>query len=538
MSEHVRRPPDHARQCMSPVSARRRTHIGIRSVLAAALAVAGLGAGGIAGGIAAPPVDAHETGDDPFEALDAFVTEQMDRLQLPGLALALIKEGQIVYEQGYGVADASGRAVTPHTPFMIASTSKQLTGLAVQQLVRDGELELDAPVSRYLSVFQSADEAHRSITVSQLLGHTSGFSTRQGRETLTANGGPDDTLEANARRLAGERLSRNPGVAFEYSNANYDLLGYLIQEVTGVPYGQYLRAHVFDPLGMQDTFTSKADAEQAGLADGFYPWFGLISLPTPLPYPRSDLPSYGVISSAHDLATVTLAQLGDIPAGQSDVDADLLAATRMPLSRPGEASQYASGWWVHRFWPAWHEGLDPNDPSLPMMYEHDGAAGTYRSYVGYAPDLGFGLAMTTNAGNEVVPSLWGSFASDTMRVAIGTEPLMAGPREDLLRQLSRPLYALLVLLQLLAAAWSLRSRWRRLAVGLAALANAGILAFMLVYAPESSGAPLALLLRATPDLGLMTVLSVLIAAGWLALLLARTVADRRGRVGESPAGSG
>jgi CubicO group peptidase (beta-lactamase class C family) len=526
MSEHVRRPTDQARQRMPvAVSARRRTHAGIRSALAAALAVAGLGGSAIA----APPADADETVADRIEAIDAFVAEQMRELHIPGLALSLIENGRIVYEHGYGVADTSGRAVTPHTPFILASTSKQFTGLAVQQLVRDGTIELDAPVSRYLPAFASADEAHRSITVRQLLGQTSGYSTRQGRETLALDGGPDDTLEVNARRLAAAKLSRDPGSSYQYSNANYDLLGYLVEEVTGVTYAQYLQAHVLDALGMQETYISKADAGEAGLADGFYPWFGIISLPTPAPYPRSDFPSIGVISSVHDLTQVVLAQLDEIPADQVDVGAELLAATRVPLSRENDAVEYASGWHVHRFWPLQTEG-DPNNPALPLMYEHDGDASTYKSFLAFVPDLRFGMVMTANASDEVVSSPWRNFVFDTMRVANGVEPRMAGPTEDVVRQFARPLYVVAILLQLVTAVWSLRVRRRRLAIGLAALANAGALGLMLIYAPVSSDTPLAVLLRSTPDLGVMTVFSVLVASGWLALLLVRLVANRRGRM--------
>ena len=536
MSEHVRRPTDHARQRVAPASVRHRAHL-IRAALAGALAVGGLGSGAVA----APPAEAEEAAADRIEAVDTFVTEQMRRLHIPGLALALIENGRIVHERGYGIADTGGRAVTPHTPFILASTSKQLTGIAVQQLVQAGRIELDAPVSRYLPVFQTADDAHRSITVRQLLGQVSGFSVKQGRETLALDGGPDDTLEVNARRLAREPLTREPGAAFEYSNANYDLLGYLVEKVSGMPYAEYLQQRVLDPLGMEDSYTSKADAERAGLADGFYPWFGVASLPTPATYPRSDLPSYGVIASAHDLATVVLAQLGDVPVGQSDVDAQLLAATRMPLSRPNEYNQYASGWWIHRFWPAQTEG-DPNNPSLPMMYEHIGDAATYNSFVGYVPELGFGMVMTANAADNVVGSRWRNFVFDTMRVAVGTEPRMADPNEDLVRQFARPLYGLAILLQILTVIWSLRSRRRRVAIGLAALVNAGVLSLMLIYAPVSSDAPLSNLLRSSPDLGLMTVLAVLVTAGWLVLLLPRAVAYWRDRTrqgaGATAAGAG
>lgn len=502
---------------------------GIRSALIGVLAFAGLAGEAIQ----ASPTEADETVADRLEAVDDFVAERMGALHIPGLALVLIDGGQIAYEHGYGVADTSGRAVTVHTPFMLASTSKQLTGIAVQQLVRAGTLDLDAPVSRYLAVFDSADEAHRSITIRQLLGHTSGFSA----ELSVANhipGGPGETLEANARRLAGETLAHQPGSTFEYSDANYDLLGYMVEEVSGMPYAEYLQKHVLDPLGMHESYTNQADAERAGLADGYYPWFGVVSLPTSFACTESALPSSCVASSAHDLARVALAQLGDIPTGQADLDAELLAETRMSLSRENRAVEYASGWRVHRFWPVHTEG-DPNDPTVPMMYEHSGNLPTYASFVAYVPERGFGVAITANADDKVVESRWTNFVFDTMRVAIGTDPRMAGPTEDLPRQFVRPLYALAILLQLVAAIWSLRSRRRRLAIGVAAAVNLGVLALMVAYPPITAGVSWLILLTAAPDLGLMTVLAFVVAVAWLVLLSIRPLLKRgRGVAFQSP----
>lgn len=519
MPEHVYRPAAHAPRRRSFTSTSRRTRMGVRSAFVGALALAGLGSGAAI----APAAEGHEPGAGRVEALDTFVTTQMDRLHIPGLALVLIEDGHITHEQGYGVADTTGRQVTTHTPFIIGSTSKQLAGLAVQQLVQAGTLELDAPLSRYLSDFQNADEAHQSITVRQLLGHTSGFSRVQGDEPLVSG----DTLETHVRRLSQAPLAHAPGTMFEYSSANYNVLGYLVQEISGLSYAQYLEQHVLAPLGMNETFTSLADAKAAGLADGFYPWFGAISLPAPDGYTETGLPSGTVISSANDLARVALAQLGDIPEGQADVNGELLAATRASLSRQDDVQEYASGWHVHRFWPAITEG-DPNDPTLPMMYEHGGNTPTFASFVAYVPESGFGIALTANVDDEVVPSRWRNFVFDTMRVAVGTPPRMVGPTEDLVRQLARPLYALGILLQLVTAIWSLRDR-RRLPIVLAAVASAGVLAFMLVYAPIVGDTSVAILLRVVPDLALMTVAAVLVAVLWLALMLRSWLSDRRGR---------
>jgi CubicO group peptidase (beta-lactamase class C family) len=297
-------------------------------------------------------------------SIDRYVAEQMDELHIPGLALALIVDGRVAYERGYGVADPSGRPVTPDTPFILGSTSKQFTGIAVEQLIRAGRLELDAPVARYLPWFGAGMDPHARVTVRELLSHTSGIEGFQGAANILDDGGPDDTLEANAHRLAAETLVGSPGSTFEYTNSNYDLLGYLEEVVSWQSYPSYMREHVFGPLGLSETYTSKAEAEAHGLAAGFYPWFGLMALPTPMPYPRSSLPSGFLISSAHDLATLVLAQLGQVPGGQTEIDAQLLAATRAPLSTVNQDSRYAAGWFVHRFWEDAADGQDPNDPSL------------------------------------------------------------------------------------------------------------------------------------------------------------------------------
>jgi len=84
-----------------------------------------------------------------FAAIDTYIESQMRDLRIPGLALGIVQGDQIVHLKGFGVADPSGRAVTPQTPFHIASISKSFTALAVMQLVEAGKLDLDAPVQRY-----------------------------------------------------------------------------------------------------------------------------------------------------------------------------------------------------------------------------------------------------------------------------------------------------------------------------------------------------------------------------------------------------
>src|SRR5438034_6655924 len=151
-----------------------------------------------------PVAAAPQTGAPDIASIDAYVSAQVQADHIPGVALGLVHNDQIVHLRGFGSADQSGRAVTPHTPFILASLSKSFTALAIMQLVEAGKVELDAPVQRYLPWFRVADEeASGAITVRHLLHHTSGLSTKPGR-SYQGNGGTSDA----AREKAVRKLSR------------------------------------------------------------------------------------------------------------------------------------------------------------------------------------------------------------------------------------------------------------------------------------------------------------------------------------------
>ncbi len=151
-----------------------------------------------------------------FRALDAYIAQEMQALHIKGVAISVVQGHKVVHRQGFGEGDPSGRAITPQTPFIIGSTSKSFTALAVMQLVEQGKVALDAPVQRYLPWFQVADpRLSASITVSQLLFHTSGLSS------LTAVGSGVDTqrtLEQQVHNLNTVIPRRPGGKVFEYAN--------------------------------------------------------------------------------------------------------------------------------------------------------------------------------------------------------------------------------------------------------------------------------------------------------------------------------
>lgn len=304
-------------------------------------------------------------------AIDAYVTAQMSSMHIPGVALSIVHGDQLVYMQGFGVANPAGQDVTPQTPFILGSSSKSFTALAIMQLVEAGKVRLDAPVQRYIPWFSVATPgASAAITVRHLLNQVSGIPTRAvAAESLAGSG--NETLEQEVRALSRVALTAPVGTTFQYSNLNYATLGLIVQLVTGQAYGTYIQQHIFAPLAMQHSFVSQTEAMRHGMATGYRWWFGL-SLPAVVPYLRGSLPQGYLISSAEDMAHYLLAQLNNgryrdavilSPAGIGEL--------HRPAARVGTTGeQYGMGWFIGPIngEPAvWHGGDTANFHSDMIM---------------------------------------------------------------------------------------------------------------------------------------------------------------------------
>src|SRR5699024_3347141 len=159
---------------------------------------------------AAGPVVSQEPpeGFDPAE-VDAFVSEYVDRHGLPGAAVAVVKDGSTVHESGYG-EDSNGKPLTEHSRLRVASVSKSITAFAVLQLVDDGKIDLDSPVTSYLPELELDDERIDEVTVRQLLSQTSGIVT----PTVFP---PASTPREGVARVRDWQLSSKPGTEYAYS---------------------------------------------------------------------------------------------------------------------------------------------------------------------------------------------------------------------------------------------------------------------------------------------------------------------------------
>lgn len=311
-------------------------------------------------------VIALSNGASEVEQIDAFVKEQVQRHGLPGLALALVEGDQVIFMKGYGKADQTGRPITPQTPFILASVSKPLTAVAIMQLVEAGQVELDAPVQRYTPDFRVADPvASSQITVRHLLLHTSGIPNTACDTRIDAN-----TLAEYMAELQTVELDSPIGTRHNYCSGNYNILGRIIETVSGQSFGEYMQENVFTPLDMQHSFTSEQEAQQAGMAQGFQWFFGL-PVPTHHRYNPSQLPSGYIISSVEDMSHFLVSQLNQGHYADSNIlTVDGISAMQTPGIDRANDGGYGFGWVISPVGdvPAvWHDGVNVNYHSLLLM---------------------------------------------------------------------------------------------------------------------------------------------------------------------------
>jgi D-alanyl-D-alanine-carboxypeptidase/D-alanyl-D-alanine-endopeptidase len=204
----------------------------------------------------------------PSSDLDAACTAFAEQERIPGLAAGIVQEGRLVHRTTVGLADReAGRRVGAGTAFRIASMTKNMTALAILSLRDAGRLQLDVPLAQYVPQFAAVKPATRDsapVTVRHLLTHTAGFVTDDPWGDRVLGMSPSDLDRVIA---TGHLFARPPGLAFEYSNLGYALLGRVLTNVSGEAYQAYMRRTFLEPLGMTHT---TFDALAAAMGD--YAW--------------------------------------------------------------------------------------------------------------------------------------------------------------------------------------------------------------------------------------------------------------------------
>jgi CubicO group peptidase (beta-lactamase class C family) len=321
--------------------------------------------------IALFPVSAAPAETDDFVLLDSFITAQMDKHQIQGIALAVTSGSDIIYLKGYGTA-GQDRPMTPQTPMYIGSQSKSFTGLAIAQLVEQGLIDLNSPVQAYIPWFQVAEQdASQTITVSHLLHHISGLSDA-GFLSILPN---DATNEDAVRALASAKLTAPVGVKFQYFNLGYDVLAVIIQNVSGMPYEEYIQKHILVPLGMTRTYTDPELARQNGLSQGYSRLFGFV-VPQNQPHRTFEVSAGYIISTAEDMARYVIAMSNG---GAYEGRKVLSPKGTQMLFAPVQG--YGMGWFVE-----------------PGHISHGGANETFKTFVDIYPLRDIAFVLLINQG--------------------------------------------------------------------------------------------------------------------------------------------
>lgn len=358
----------------------------------------------------------------------------------PGMAVAVVRNGQVLHSKGYGIAGPDGQPVTPQTAFSIGSITKSFVALVVLQLASEDKLNLDDPLVRYVPTFRTASTSQSNrITIDHLVTHRSGLTTLDGNSLAVADPVSSDPAAAVAG-LANAELFADPGTTFQYSNANYVLLSHLIELLDGRSFEESLQARIFDPLGMDNTFVQVSHSDAIAIATGYRLWFGL-PVPTqtnPDAAPdRRGMGAGGIWASIEDMARY----LEALRTSDSRIVPE--NADRLFLSKHiSEQWGYSYGWYI-------------NSAGDAPFFEHSGFTPGFFSLATIVPATGEAVVVLTNKSGLAQ----GDLPRAVTHAALGWDPVPAaaqfGPRIAIWSAVTAPVGLMLLL-------WK---TWRRLRHG-------------------------------------------------------------------------
>lgn len=347
-------------------------------------------------------VNAQATTQQPAfitDSLNAYIKRGMADWQIPGLAIAIVKDGKVVVSTGYGVREV-GRSepVDENTLFLIASNTKLFTGTALAKLEDDKKLSLNDRVTKYLPDYKLYDPAATQlVTIRDLLCHRLGTKTFQGDFTFW------DTNLPRAEVIRRMRLLKPTGEFrqdYGYCNSGFVTAGEIIPKVTGQSWEQYVESNIVRPLGMTNTYMLTAGAEnRPNIARPYTSSFTLDGKPVRLPYDKVDnlAPAGSMVSCVKDLSKWLLMQLDSgrfeskqiVPwrVVQRTRDANTILGSRKSGILP-------------RHFQAYGLGTIMSDHNGRQVYAHTGGAFGFVTNTCFVPEEKLGITILTNQDNQ------------------------------------------------------------------------------------------------------------------------------------------
>lgn len=334
----------------------------------------------------------------PIEDIDPFVARVMQAFQVPGVSIAVVKDGHTVFAKGYGVRKLGDAGkVDAHTLFGIASNTKIFTATALALLVEEGKIEWDAPVIRYVPWFAMYDPfVTRELTVRDLLVHRSGLGLGAG-DLLWWPPSTYDRKEI-ARRLRFIKPATSFRAAYAYDNVLYTVAGEVIEAVSGMPWEDFVSTRILRTIGMNESNVRHSDATTGGnVATTHAPIDGVVKAIEPFASDNTN-PAGGINSNAEEMAKWLIVQLDS---GRMADGTRLFApsTTRQlwgvvtplqPTSPPPELAPLASGLAGYAL------GMGVREYRGEKLLTHTGGLPGYVSRVAMIPGRRLGVVVLTN----------------------------------------------------------------------------------------------------------------------------------------------
>lgn len=345
--------------------------------------------------------------EESREKLEDYIAKTMARVRIPGLSIALVKDGEVIYARGFGARNLENDIpTTPDTLYGIGSCTKSFTALAIMQLVEQGKLDVQDPVNKYLSLKLGYEE--HPITIHHLMSHSSGvpslgmagilISKMTGRPQhwIPMSDMEDFLLHING---ASEEVVTRPGERYFYFNSGFTLLGKIVERVSGMKYEDYIKEKILKPLKMKrstflkedfekdpDTMTAYRKNQDGPVTATIHPFHKLIYAPG------------GLLSSVMECSNYLTANIdGGIFEGERIIDKSLLEEMHKIHIGTGKnffgIRGYGYGW-----------GIQENFFGHKLI-AHSGSTGVSSAQLAFIPDEKIGVAIAANIGSSASPQV-------------------------------------------------------------------------------------------------------------------------------------
>ncbi len=197
---------------------------------------------------------ATNNSEDLQQFMDKFFKKNMEKYSIPGAAIVVVKDGKEVFKKGYGYSDVKEKILVEpdKTVFPAASVSKLFTATAIMQLQEEGKIDLDENIDKYIKPYKIINNYKEPVTCRNLLTHSSGVD-----EASELNGGTKDEKAIKSQEYYFDnhipRVVREPNTVSRYCNQGYNLLGYIVEKVSGISYEEYINKNILEPLKMENS---------------------------------------------------------------------------------------------------------------------------------------------------------------------------------------------------------------------------------------------------------------------------------------------